>query len=52
MKRYSNKVSVWGDLAATTDEMYAKIKDRPIIAIVTSTQLQIWESMWDYRFIV
>lgn len=45
MNRYSHKVTVWGELAATTDKMYEeKIEERPIIVIVTGTKLKIFKS--------
>ncbi|KAK1397624.1 hypothetical protein POM88_007487 [Heracleum sosnowskyi] len=39
--RHSHKVSVWGQLAITTDSNYKEItKEQPIIVIVTSTKLR------------
>ncbi|KAK1396946.1 hypothetical protein POM88_006809 [Heracleum sosnowskyi] len=42
--RYSHKVSVWGKLAVTTDELHSKMKETPIIAIVTSCKMKIFRS--------
>ncbi|KAK1395936.1 hypothetical protein POM88_005799 [Heracleum sosnowskyi] len=39
--RHSHKVSIWGQLAITTDSNYKEItKEQPIIVIVTSTKLR------------
>ncbi|KAK1365915.1 hypothetical protein POM88_000695 [Heracleum sosnowskyi] len=42
--RYSHRVTVWGKLAVTTDAIYDKIVDRPIIAIIASSKLKIYRS--------
>ncbi|KAK1389044.1 hypothetical protein POM88_017222 [Heracleum sosnowskyi] len=42
--RYSHKVTIWGQLALKTDELFLKAEELPIIVIVTSTKLKIFKS--------
>ncbi|KAK1388724.1 hypothetical protein POM88_016902 [Heracleum sosnowskyi] len=42
--RYSHKVTIWGQLALKTDELFLKAEELPIIVIVTSTKLKIFKN--------
>ncbi|KAK1389865.1 hypothetical protein POM88_018043 [Heracleum sosnowskyi] len=42
--RYSHKVTIWGQLALKTDELFLNAEELPIIVIVTSTKLKIFKN--------
>ncbi|XP_074375074.1 uncharacterized protein LOC141716794 isoform X2 [Apium graveolens] len=42
--RNSSKVTVWGDLAVSTNEKFNQVEEKPIIVIVTSTKLKIYKN--------
>lgn len=45
-------MSVWGDLAKTVDEHFHAALEKPIIAVVTSTKLNLFRSMFTNFYII